>query len=91
MIDLDREMVIPIRDAPRHFPGRPNISTIYRWLLQPKHPLESFVVGGRRFTSVEACQRFIERSNQPKALAPTASRQREIATAERELDQRGVC
>ena len=90
MIDLDNETAIPIREAPRHFPGRPNVSTVYRWILQHTNPLETFKVGGRRFTTIEACRRFIERANEPKAITMSAKRKREIDAANRELDERGV-
>ena len=30
MVDITEETVIPINQAPVHYPGRPNISTVYR-------------------------------------------------------------
>lgn len=98
-IDIETERCISINDAPKYFPGRPNVSSIYRWLGKGIRGarLETIVVGGQRFTSVEAIQRFIERTtaNSPGASAPVprpTSRQREAAIrrAERELRAAGV-
>lgn len=102
-IDIENERVIPIREAPKHIPGRPNVSTAYRWMTDgvkvsgtnERVRLETVKVGGQRFTSIEAIQRFIARTtrNSPGAPAPRpTSRQREAAIrkAERELRAAGV-
>ncbi len=41
----------------------PHVSTIYRWRLRGIRgvKLETFLIGGRRYTSVEAIERFTER------------------------------
>lgn len=64
MIDPATEQLIPFRDIPSHLPKRDgkkiNSSTIYRWTIRglEGHRLESVYVGGMRYTSAEALQRF---------------------------------
>jgi hypothetical protein len=97
---LMAETIIPINQAPKHYPyGRPNLSTIYRHFGRGCRGifLETFVAGGRRYTTVEAIARFIERTtaNSPGASLPpscSTSRQREaeIIKAERESTKAGI-
>jgi hypothetical protein len=98
-IDIHTETIIPIAEAPKHFPGRPNVSSVYRWFGKGSRGarLETIVVGAKRFTSIEAIQRFIERTtaNSPGASSPAprpTTRQREAAIrrAERELAKAGI-
>jgi len=98
-IDFETERCIPIGEAPKHIPGRPSLASVYRWMTNGVRGarLETIVVGGQRFTSIEAIQRFIERTtaNSPGASAPVprpTSRQREAAIrkAERELERAGI-
>lgn len=98
-IDIRNETVIPIGQAPKHFPGRPNVSSIYRWFGKGSRgaKLETIVVGAKRFTSIEAIERFIEATTRnspgaaPQPARPT-SRQREAAIrrAEAELAKAGI-
>ncbi len=70
MINIHQEQLVPINDAPRHAPGRPHISTIWRWINRPEKPLETIKCGGRRYTSCEAIARFCvgaARTDDPKA------------------------
>lgn len=99
MIDIQDESLIPLSEAPQYIPGRPNISTLYRWFQRGARGtrLETVVVGNKRFTSHEAIQRFVERTtaNSPGAVAPPSrptNRQREAAIrkAERELAEAGI-
>ncbi len=100
MIDVQNETVIPINKAPAHYPGgRPNISTVYRHFGPGCRgaKLETIVVGGRRYTSIEAIGRFIEATtaNSTGASSPPSrptSRQREAAIrrAERDLAKAGI-
>jgi hypothetical protein len=99
-IDLSAETVVPINQAPKHYPyGRPNLSTVYRHFGRGCRGarLETFVAGGRRYTTVEAIRRFVERTtaNSPGASLPPSrptSRQREAAIrhAEGELEKAGI-
>ncbi len=98
-IDLTAETVVPINQAPKHYPyGRPNHSTVHRHFRRGCRGarLETFVAGGRRYTTIEAIRRFVERTtaNSPGASLPPSrptSRQRERAMqqAERELEREG--
>jgi hypothetical protein len=79
-----------------------NVSTVWRWTLRGVRGvvLESFSVGARRFTTVEAFQRFVERStaaSPSSASRPTGrpaalngQREFDIMAAEAELDQAGI-
>ena len=99
-IDLSSEHLITLAEAVKVLPGRPHISTIWRWWARGVRGirLETAVIGGRRFTSTQALQRFAEASTAvangdvtgtPSNSTSTA-RQRRIADAERELDEAGI-
>ena len=97
MIDIQTETVVPIAEAPRHIPGRPSLATVWRWVLSGTRAgkLDSVLIGGRRFTSVEAIQRFAEQSTAAAdgVTAPVRTprrRERAIAAAERELAEAGI-
>ena len=61
MCDILSETAIPIAEAPKHTPGRPHSATIWRWWQKGIKgiKLETYLCGGRRFTSKEAIERFI--------------------------------
>lgn len=68
MVDISCENLIPLREAPRHLPNRPNgkrlhVSACYRWVTRGVRGvvLESIRLGGTTYTSLEALQRFGER------------------------------
>jgi hypothetical protein len=78
MIDIETERIIPCRQVPRYVPSRRpgkrvSPATIWRWLTRKDNPLESILIGGGRFTSVEAINRFIDRSRETPNIAPEAS------------------
>lgn len=89
-LELQEEKFLSLRDAPKHFPGRPHISTIYRWITRKNNPLETIKVGGRVFTTVEAIHRFIAACNPSRSVAPPRLRQEQIEHAERTLDAAGI-
>jgi len=100
-INISSERVVPIGQAPRHFPGRPNQSTVYRWLSKGVRgaTLETVVVGGKRFTSVEAIERFVEKttanspgsgSGNPVSRPTTRQAEARLHRAERDLDAAGI-
>jgi hypothetical protein len=68
-LDLQQEQLLTFAEASARFPGRPHLATLHRWRLRGIRgiQLESCLIGGRRFTSVEALQRFSNR------LDPAAS------------------
>lgn len=65
---LTDERMRPLAKAAREVPGQPHIATIVRWATRGVKgvKLETIMVGGRRFTSVEAIARFIERLSEPR-------------------------
>lgn len=95
MIDTKRETLITVAEARRQFPQQPSTATVWRWMLKGVRDavLESVHVGGRRFTSIEACHRFIEatseRDEKPKQRTKREQRQ-SLRQAKLILDQFGV-
>jgi hypothetical protein len=93
MIDITQETLIPLREAPRRLPRRPNgnrvhISACYRWISRGVRgfKLEAVRIGGTTYTSLEALQRFGQRIGGNSAPAqedspPQRARQREIFRA----------
>jgi hypothetical protein len=99
MLDFTNEALIPLSEAPKHPLLRRrravHRSVLERWRTQGIRGvvLETVKIGGTRYTSVEALQRFIERLNTPKAKAETATPSqiaRDHAQAENELDEAGM-
>jgi Protein of unknown function (DUF1580) len=90
-IDLTRESPIPLSHARSHIPGRPHISTLHRWSQGPGvrgRKLETFLAGGRRFTTLEAIQRFLCTDNYSADRAVTdRQRQKLVDAAAAELDR----
>ena len=96
---MTNETLLSLPAAARILPGRPHLSTLHRWRLRGVRSvkLETFLIGGRRYTSREALERFIERTTaaanglSPPTSARTQSRRlRSIACAENELDDAGI-
>ena len=91
-IDYTTETVVPLNKAPQHYPGtRPHISTVYRHALNGA--LETFKVGGKRFTSIEAIRRFVARSTNPETAPRPAlpgHRERGLLAANKRLDAIGI-
>ena len=68
MINVETETMIPLSAATQHLPGNPSESTVRRWVEGFRGcRLEILRVGGRVFTSVEACQRFVASQNEPQS------------------------
>lgn len=74
-----------------------NVSTVWRWCLRGCRgaKLESFAIGGRRYTSGEAFSRFIEQINSVAAspsIPKRTARQRSAAIrqSEQELRDAGI-
>ena len=100
MIDTSTENVIPLGQVPAEYPSRRpgkriNISTVWRWATQGCRGvrLETVVIGGGRFTSREAVQRFAERLSQPRSTGgggpPAAVRYRTAARRQRDSERAG--
>jgi hypothetical protein len=62
-IDLEAESILSLTAAAKSLPGRPHISTTIRWYKAGVRgvKLETILLGGKRFTSREALQRFADR------------------------------
>ena len=58
------EKLVSLPGATRLLPGRPHISTLWRWATRGVRSvrLETTLIGGRRYTSHEALERFIDRT-----------------------------
>jgi hypothetical protein len=95
-IDTTNETAVPFHEAPKHIPGRPHISTLHRWRLNGARGrrLETFLRGGRRFTTLEAIQRFLCPDDGGDTNAAPADGDRHLQdrahAAERELDNLGI-
>ena len=98
MIDIQKETLVQFKDAPKHAPGRPHIATVHRWRLRGVRgvKLDSILSGGKRFTSIEAIERFIEQTTAAADGTPVpraesnAARERRLARVEAELEAAGI-
>jgi hypothetical protein len=100
MIDLESESPISLAAVVRlpmvQRDGRKlHVSTVIRWASVgiAGVKLETVRLPGGRVTTVAAVKRFFERLTNPQAAAPAASpesRQRSIASADRELVAAGI-
>lgn len=92
---LDREF-LSINEAAGIVPGRPHVSTIWRWINRGVRgvKLKTWLIGGLRVTSKEALEQFFAMLNpDDKSLHGTSTiKRRELAikAAERELDEDGI-
>ena len=63
-LDIQQEQLISLKEAPKHLPKRngkrTHYSTVFRWATKGARgrKLESVLIGGMRYTSVEALSRF---------------------------------
>ena len=87
MINL-KETLIPLSEVPNHLPGNPHIATIHRWIATGCRgiKLESLLVGGTRYTSTEALERFVLETT----AAANAKSQSIPSDSHRELDSIGI-
>jgi hypothetical protein len=104
MLDLDGDL-FPLGAAHRHYTGpppRPHPSTFVRWALKgiwvlngagkERVRLETVKIGGRRYTSRAALERFVARLTGAAAAQVIQARRRtaEYVRAGRELDREGI-
>jgi hypothetical protein len=102
MIQTDQETILSLSRAARSLPSRSgkrgvSTSTIWRWCARGIRGirLETILIGGIRYTSAEALQRFFSATTAAAdgtaiSTATPISRQRAIAAAERELSEAGM-
>lgn len=96
MIDISREHLLTITQGASELPGRPHVASLWRYRTTGCRgvKLETILVGGRRFTSREALQRFVDAvtaaADRPQTN-PQANRQRAKAVnaANAELNAEG--
>lgn len=73
-----------------------NVATVWRWCTRGVRgvKLESLAVGGRRYTSAEAFERFLAATNPESTSTPPAptphQRRKAIEAAEKELAKAGI-
>ena len=97
-IDVETEVLIPIKQAPKEFPNRPHVSTVWRWISRGSRnvKLATVLIGGQRYTTRQAIQDFIEATSSVGDDGSTsgpdlsASRVRAVRRANIELDQAGL-
>ena len=60
---------ITLSQAADFLPGRPHAATVWRWATSGVHGirLQTWNVGGRRFTTVAALEAFLQALNSPHA------------------------
>jgi len=97
MIDMNNEQLVPLRAVPRLLPRRRSgktvhISAVYRWIQRGVRgvQLEAVRVGGTTYTSLEALQRFAERTvtrSNHREAEPAPSRKKSLQRADTELDR----
>ena len=89
MLDFSQEKPLTFAAVSRGHPTHPSVPTVWRWALKGLQGvrLESLKIGGRRFTSLEAIDRFAARLTEPRPveeLGASKRRQQEmIQSAER--------
>ena len=97
MIDVQNETPLTLAQAAKSSPGKPNLSTVWRGGFRGIRGvrLETFLSGGKRFTTVEALRRFQERvtaaaDGEPIQAETPRQRERQIDRAERRAAELGV-
>jgi Protein of unknown function (DUF1580) len=97
MPQLLDEKLLPFAKAIRLLPGRPHISTGYRFISKGCRGviLETVLVGGRRFCSREALRRFVTAVTAAASTArpnsiETESIPHQESGVERDLDDAGI-
>ena len=85
-ICTETETLIPFNAAREAFPGgkRLALQTLHRWRLHGVRgtKLETILIGGSRFTSAEAIQRFIAAQNPAESPEPAITGKQRATMAE---------
>ena len=97
-IDTALETLLTFEDSRTAFPGdrRLSLATLHRWRLNGVRGvrLETLLIGGLRYTSREAIERFIAAQNADDAPATpvitSAQRRRQSEAARTELERMGL-
>jgi hypothetical protein len=93
-IDISVEQLMTMPQAAAKLPSRPSLCALWRWRTKGVRgrKLETVVIGGTPYTSVEALARFARQEGGAEATTirtPTA-REKAITRAERELAEAGI-
>ena len=103
-IEISKEALVSVGEIPSYVPRNArtrkkiNLATPWRWIQRGCRgvKLETVLIGGKRYTSVEALQRFVERTTAAAdgtstvtASTPSA-RKKAHEKANRELDAAGI-
>ncbi len=104
MFDIHDETLVAVRKIPSHVPRNAgtgkkiNVATVWRWIHRGCRgvKLETALIGGNRFSSLEALQRFAEATTLAadgtatvSASTPSACRKAHERAC-RELDDAGI-
>lgn len=93
-IDIQHEQLITMPQAAAMLPGRPSLCALWRWRTRGcgGRCLESVIIGGTPYTSVEALARFARQEGgaDPPSVRSPKRRDRDIARAEKELADAGI-
>src|SRR5271163_2432018 len=97
-IDFGNERLLTFREASSLLPGRPHVSTFHRWRQRGIGGvrLETTRIGGKRFVTLSALQRFVSALSDPAASGqdephPLAKTQEtSAARADAFLEKEGV-
>ena len=93
-IDPEREELITLAEASRCIPNRPDVRTVWRWIERGCRGvvLDSIRIGGRRYTSAEAIERFLSALNATDGddAPKVVGRANRIKRAKAELAEQGV-
>lgn len=88
---MQKETYIPLAQLARTVKPKPvNVATVWRWYrvgVKGGLKLETWLVGGRRYTSEEAYQRFLKRINEAKA---NVVNQDYVSKADKEAEALGL-
>jgi hypothetical protein len=101
VIDIGTERLLTLAQAAALLPDRPSVCTLWRWRTKGVRGrrLESLILRGKVYTSVEALQRFAEEQGgldggvvtaDSSRLRSPATRERDIERAELELAELGI-
>lgn len=98
MIDTNSETLVTFPTAARGVPpDGTNVGTIYRWTLRGIRGvrLETILIGGKRYTSLQALERFYQRTTAAAAgenprKCDSSPRDTAYDAAERRLDALGI-
>ena len=84
-IDIEHEELVHFPDATKAFPGKKKcVQTLHRYRLRGVRGvvLETCVVGGLRYTSTEAIQRFVAAQNRAEPPNPQVTDSQQKMQAE---------